>query len=454
MASLTTPSVEVAAQVVSSAGAPSEVRPSAPSLRRNFIVTLGGNIVYAGCQWGVLVALAKLLEPESVGQFILGLTVAAPVFLFANLQLGNIVATDATRQTSFEEYLRLRLLTTLAAAAVVLGLVVASGYPLRTAVVVLAIGVAKTFDAISDIFHGLYQQQERMHHVSASLVCNGIVSLAATALMLWWTRDVLWGAAGFAFGSAVSLVIYNFPTGSAVWRCAGHPQISPETSLWRSVLTRDWHPRVLARLAWLAAPLGVVAGLVTLNANLPRYFIHMDLGDRQLGVFAALAYVMTAGVTFVGALCNSAVPRLARHFADRNFKGFSRLLAKILAVAMAVGLAGITVALVAGRQVLTLLYRPEYAEQSTVFVWLMVAAAISYASSGLGFAVTATRHFSMLLLPYCSVTLTTLAACVILIPRYHLAGAAWAVAASAVAGCVAAAFILVRLWLRFSRPEG
>jgi hypothetical protein len=30
------------------------------SLRRNFSWTLAGNVVYAGCQWGMLVALAKL----------------------------------------------------------------------------------------------------------------------------------------------------------------------------------------------------------------------------------------------------------------------------------------------------------------------------------------------------------------------------------------------------------
>jgi hypothetical protein len=49
------------------------------SLRRNFAWTVLGNVTYAACQWGMLVALAKLGSPEMVGQFALGLAIGAPV---------------------------------------------------------------------------------------------------------------------------------------------------------------------------------------------------------------------------------------------------------------------------------------------------------------------------------------------------------------------------------------
>jgi O-antigen/teichoic acid export membrane protein len=41
-------------------------------------------------------------------------------------------------------------------------------------------------------------------------------------------------------------------------------------------------------------PLGVVAALVLLNTNIPRYFIERYLGEWELGIFAALAYIMVA----------------------------------------------------------------------------------------------------------------------------------------------------------------
>ena len=45
----------------------------APALRVTFAWTLAGNVVYAGCQWGMISILAKLGSAAGVGQFALGL---------------------------------------------------------------------------------------------------------------------------------------------------------------------------------------------------------------------------------------------------------------------------------------------------------------------------------------------------------------------------------------------
>src|SRR4051812_45337492 len=99
--------------------------PAAPrglSLKVNFIWTLAGNLIYAGCQWGMLVIIAKLGSAELVGQFALGLAITAPVLMFSNLQMRGIQATDAKREYSFGDYLGLRLLTTLLALLIIAGI--------------------------------------------------------------------------------------------------------------------------------------------------------------------------------------------------------------------------------------------------------------------------------------------------------------------------------------------
>ena len=412
-----------------------------PSLRRNFAVTLAGNVVYAACQWGILVVLAKLISPEMVGQFVLGVAVAAPVFFLANLQLGNIQATDAKRQTPFETYLRLRLLTTLAGCVALAAIVAVCGYSGRTAAVILVIGAAKALDALSDIFHGLYQQQERMHLITGSLMTNAFASLAGTALALWLTEDVVWAAVAFALGSLAALALYNLPVGAAVRRAGA----TRTTSLPGATLGGPWDWGVLGRLAWLGAPVGVAAALVSLNGTLPRYFMERYHGEAALADFGLMAYVMTAGVTFVGALCASAVPRLARRYADGDLAGFYRLLGKILLVAAAAGVLGLVVALVAGRQLLSIVYRPEYARHAGAFSWLMLAALVAYVGAALGYAVNAARAFRQMVLPYAAVAASTLVACWLLVPRYGIRGAAWAVGVSSVATCLGSLWILARL---------
>src|ERR1051325_816095 len=53
----------------------------------NFCWTAGGNITYAISQWGMIVALAKLTNAFTVGQFVLGIAISTPVLRLAHLQL-------------------------------------------------------------------------------------------------------------------------------------------------------------------------------------------------------------------------------------------------------------------------------------------------------------------------------------------------------------------------------
>src|ERR1700678_241367 len=94
--------------------------PKVPSLRRNFVWTLLGNLVYAGCQWCMLIALAKLTNAQMVGQFALALAITAPVFMLTGLQLRVVQATDAGHEYRFEEYFSLRLICTCVGLAAVL----------------------------------------------------------------------------------------------------------------------------------------------------------------------------------------------------------------------------------------------------------------------------------------------------------------------------------------------
>src|SRR5262249_21688837 len=105
----------------------------APPLRRTFSWALAGNVVYAGCQWALLIVLAKLGSPEMVGRFALALAVAGPVMLFAGLQLAAVQATDAAREYRFGHYLALRLTTTGLALAAIAVLALGAGYGPETA---------------------------------------------------------------------------------------------------------------------------------------------------------------------------------------------------------------------------------------------------------------------------------------------------------------------------------
>jgi O-antigen/teichoic acid export membrane protein len=416
------------------------------TLRMNFLWTLAGNVVYAACQWGILVVLAKLGTLQMVGEFALALAITAPVMIGAGLSLRSVQATDAASQYNFGDYLSLRLLTTGMAGLVIVWIVSFSGYGRHTAAIILIVGLAKGFESISDIFYGLLQQHERMDWIALSMTIKGLLSLAVITCATYFRGGLLLGVCALAAAWALTLVFYDFRIGGKVLQAAPgmeHPAASLYSRLTRRVQLH-WRPRALVTLTVLALPVGVVMALLSFNANIPRYFIAHHLGTRELGIFAALAYPLAAGTTVVGALGQSATPRLARHYADADYRAFSSLMHKLLCVGLAVGAGGILLIWLAGRPILLLFYQPEYADRVGIFLWLGLAAGIGYVASLLGYAMTAARYFRTQLPVFLIATLVTAGGCAILVPRYQLSGAAVAMIFAAICQAIGSAAVLTQ----------
>jgi O-antigen/teichoic acid export membrane protein len=101
---------------------------------------------------------------------------------------------------------------------------------------------------------------------------------------------------------------------------------------------------------------------------------------------------MLAGFIVTRALRKSAGSRLAKHYAAGNGRAFGALLLKLVGIGLLLGGAGMLVVFVAGREILTLLYQPEYARPE-VFIRLMIVAGMRYVGSFLGYGMTAARYF-------------------------------------------------------------
>lgn len=395
------------------------------SLRANFSWTFVGNVVYAAAQWLMLVVLARLTTPADVGRFSLGLAIAAPVIMFTNLQLRAVQATDASRDYLFSDYFALRLLTTTLGLLVILGIALLGGYRIEAAWVIIAVGVAKAVEATSDVFYGLLQQRERMDRIALSMILKGILSLGLFSLLTYLTRQVIWGVIGL-IGAWV--LVLNYDVRNGAWVLKRSDAVTDPAAAYP--LPR-WQWPVLFELVRLSLPLGLVMMLISLNTNLPRYFVERYWGEAELGIFSAMAYIIVAGNTLVISLGHAASPRLAKYYAQGNARAFTSLLARLAGIGALLGIAGVLIAILGGEWLLTLIYGAEYATRIDVFTWIMIAAGIQYLSTFMGIGMTAARYFRAQLPLFIGVVLVTAAACFWLIPSHGLIGAAYALAMGA-----------------------
>ena len=317
--------------------------PAGLSLRSNFAWVLSGNLVFAACQWGIIVALAKLGSALMVGQFSLGLAIATPVLMFTNLYLRAVQATDARRAYRFGEYFQLRITMTVIGLMIIAAIALFGDYGRATLMVVLAVALAKGIETLSDIHYGLFQLHDRLDQTGRSLMLRGVLAVAALSAALYITHDVLWACAALVLAWLLSLLVFDFRRG----RRFAPP--SRESTNWR----RQWS------LARMALPLGIVTTISAVNLNMPRYFIHARMGDRQLGIYSAMAYATVAVTLVSDSLGHSAIPRLSRMYAGGQMQEFRSLLLKLVFVGLALGTPVSRAAHAFGKPLLRTLLQPR-----------------------------------------------------------------------------------------------
>ena len=365
----------------------------------------------------MLSVLAKLGSPSIVGQFTLGLAVAAPVFMFTNLQLRAVQATDVNVEHGFANYFTLRLLATLLGLTVIVAVLPFAGVSSAVRFVILLVAVSKCIECMSDVTAGLLQREEQLKRVAISLMMRGIASVLVFSLTFAYFRNLALSVAAMSGVWLAVLALYDVPNVRAL--------IGRHGPFFR------FDRRALWRLAMLGLPLGWVATLGSLNVNIPRYFLQHYLGLADQGIYASLAYLMIAVGLVVYALIQSVTTRLARLFADGEIKQFVRLLTKLSMLGVLMATIGIPMAYLVGRPLLTLLYRPYYADHVDLLALLMGASGVTTIGAFLYCGMNAARLFRAQVPVYLAASLVCLAGSAIFIPLYGLIGAAVAVLLSA-----------------------
>jgi len=378
------------------------------SLRKDFLWTITGNVVFRGCQWGVLVILAKFIGVSEIGKFALATAIVSPIVSFSQLHLRSVQSTDARNLYSFADYFGLRIIAVTGVLVVSIAIAVSVYGSSYIALVIVVVALIKIVESVSDIIFGLFQQNMRMDKIGTSMILKGLLGLLLFGAVIWSSRNMALGLLVVGLSWLAILIGYDLPQAQAF------SEIKPK-----------FHHQNMQSLTKLALPLGIVMGINILQVSIPKYFIAKHFGEDHLGYYAAVSYVMMASTLLMRSVGQAAIPRLA-HFYLYNRKAFILLLAKMLLIALTMGLGGLGLGSLLGKWFLAFAYTPDYVQYFDVFMWLLLFALIFFLNSVLSYSMMAARIFKIQVLQNIIVTLVTVASCAYLVPRYELLGAAWA----------------------------
>lgn len=397
------------------------------SLRKNFLWTFVGGFIASGCQWAMLMVMAKLLSATEVGYYVLGLAITAPVILFSALDLRAVQVTDAQNLNKFEDFFGARLITNCVAILVFFGILVCliGRYDFSVYVIIFLIGINKIIESTSDIAYGLMQKHERLDKVAQSMILRNMGALISFAVAIKLTGNLIFGIA--SVGIWWLLALFFFDRRNVEKFCPFVPR---------------FNPTIMLSIIRLGLPLGIAHGIMTASSNMTRYFVEAHLGSENLAYFGAMAYAVVGASQATVALGQSASPQLARYYFS-NRKAYIRLLEKMLAVALVLAVGVVTFGIYLGKPFLSIVYTPKYAEQQDVFVWLLIAAGCTMLASMSGFGMTAARRFKSQVPLFIATCGVSILACWMLIPRFGMKGAAWATLATAIAQFLGSLLVII-----------
>lgn len=405
-----------------------------PSLRSNAIWTFAANAFFSGTRWLTILVLVRWGSPDLVGQYVLGMAITQPIFMFANLDLSSAQATDARRDFTFRDYAALRSLTIPLAVATTAALLLFLDLGGHTSLVVLLVAATRVVMSVDMLFFGVFSQHERLDKAAVALALRGLLGLVAFFVLLVWTGSLPWALTGTVAGWLVAVLGYAAPQSRPLIASEGGTH--DERPIWRL-----WSEATTRKLAWTVFPLGLAALLSALTYNIPRYVVQAVMGSDQLGVFAAVAYIVQLVQLFAKSFRHATAPRLAKYYASDKVTAFSSLMMRVLGGFAALSVVGVGASLLFGSWFLTTLYGPEYNEPRVLAIAIGASGLLTLATF-MTAGVLATRRFGPVFITRAVGAAAALGSGVLLVPSIGLEGAAWSLVIAYLASGLTAAWFL------------
>ncbi len=373
---------------------------------------LVGRLVVAAFSWVGTALIARDLDQEAFGQFILVFSLLGMMSIVTDLGLGRIAVIilspleGAERARMAGTYVMLRLGLGLVGYALALGVVVVAGYPSPVLAATAVAGLVVVAATPSHAYDVAFQLKDRLPSLAAVGVVAQLAQVALTIALVLEGGTVVWFAVPPVLNELIQL-LWKIPAANRL-------------------ITFDYNIDLRAWVAMTrrAGPLTAGAAFVTLYYRVDSIMLASLDTFTSVGLYG-VAYKFVDLIHFVPtALTVAALAPLSRAWIhDReDYADQIRTLIGYLAVAAG----GVVVSfMLFGPQIATLFYGSDYADSGNAVRVLVSAEVIGYFSAISLTALLAANRYRMYPVFAGIGLMFNIIANFVLIPRYSYMGAAW-----------------------------
>lgn len=330
------------------------------SLKQNLVWNTVGCLMYQGCQW-LTTILVVILSTSYENSGILAFAMATGN-IFTGLATYNVRTfqiSDVRGQFSSENYIAFRIITVVLASVLCSAYSFAVAPSVGTGIAMIAFLLFKADESFSNVLYGIDQKALRMDFIGISQGMRGILSLAAFALSLLATDNLVVAFVAMFVSCAAVTILYDIPHSRKLDTVG--VSITRKNCI---DLFRICAPSVIAILAY---------GFVS---TIARQWFGIQYGEEALGIYSAVATPCVLVQVMANYLYSPFLVPIARSWNSRNNSELRSQLKKLIT-----GIIGVIVICVAlsaafGAPVIELVYGSSIGDYSWMITPAMIAASL------------------------------------------------------------------------------
>lgn len=380
----------------------------APNTKKAFIWNMFGSGLNAFATMLLTIIAARFVDKDACGILSFAFGVAFIMQPFASLEARAYQSTDIQEKYTYHQYIGLRFLSSAAMILITGGYALVMQFPANTASIVFAVCMFKLFDAVSDVFQGMFQQHEHLEYGGKALFLRILVVCIGYTTALAITKDTVIAAWMMPACSLLVVLLYDIPMASRFEK-----------------LGMDLNFKVLRQLFLAVLPLFLSSfmNMYIMNATRLSLFSYWTQLQDYWTPFITIAAVVNLFSIFA---FRPMLTKMADRWNNNDLKSFSKIVGKLLLWDVGIAFVCVLGAASLGIPVLEALYGFPLREYFFVMMIVMVAGGFNAIATLLCYLFTIMRHQLHLLIGDGITFLLTLIFTPILVRYYKLDGAAFA----------------------------
>ena len=339
-----------------------------PSAKEIYFWNLLGNLAASGVSVLYLLIVTRLTSAKVADQFSLANSIGTLWIVIGLFQVRNYQGTDVNQKHSFIGYFQTRLITILAMLVTLypyLYIVGEGRYSFETILLTFLMILYRMWDAVSDLFQGLFQQRERMDIAGKTMFYRYSTSVVVLFLSILLSKSVIVGLFSLVIWNGLVIIFYE--TSFLKYF---------ETIQWKELFSSNYKKDIkdIFLACW---PLFVNGFILLYILNEPKIIIEKGLNQgilqtgmqRDFNILFMPVFFMSLIILMVRPL----ITQMAILWNREKYAEFSLIVKKLLFYLFIGGIVVTIVAYFIGTPILSLVFGVALSQYTLPFAFLIFA---------------------------------------------------------------------------------